>query len=64
MQGGNLVLVVIAEVGFGFSNGGWSKEMFAARWGNEPTVPKNNLVSWLLHPNLFWDISRCYRIVE
>lgn len=36
MQGGDLVLVVVtAEFPFGFSNSGWSREMFAARWGNK-----------------------------
>lgn len=35
-QGGNLgVVVVAAEITFGFSNSGWSKEMFAARRGND-----------------------------
>lgn len=36
MQGENLLLVVVtAEIPFGFSSSGWSKEIFAARWGND-----------------------------
>jgi len=28
------LLVVIAEVALGFFRSGWSREVFAARWGN------------------------------